>query len=177
VADERERGPRLPPRFIIRLAWSTHRTIYRVTAGRLGLWRPKPGRWGTLRLTTTGRRTGRPRSVIVGYFQDGPNLVTLAMNGWADPEPAWWLNLQAQPRRPSSWSVRPVRVRARAAQGAERSRLWARWSEIDRQLDGYAAKRSSPTAVVVLEPRTAIALIGRARTGTISHQETSGPHG
>jgi hypothetical protein len=62
VADHRQRGPWLPPRWFIRLAWSTHRAIYRVTGGRVGLWRPKPGRWGTLRLTTTGRRTGRPRS-------------------------------------------------------------------------------------------------------------------
>jgi deazaflavin-dependent oxidoreductase (nitroreductase family) len=97
VSDHREHEPRLPPRWFIRLAWSTHRAIFRVTGGRLGLWRPKSGRWGTLRLTTTGRRTGQPRSVIVGYFEDGPNLVTLAMNGWADPEPAWWLNLQIQP--------------------------------------------------------------------------------
>ena len=44
-------------------------------------------------------------------------------------------------------------VRARAAQGAERSRLWARWSDIDRHMDAYAAKRSAPTAVVILEPR------------------------
>jgi deazaflavin-dependent oxidoreductase (nitroreductase family) len=62
-----------------------------------GLWRPKPGGWGTLRLTTIGRRTGRARAVIVGYFEDGPNLVTMAMNGWGDAEPAWWLNLQAHP--------------------------------------------------------------------------------
>jgi deazaflavin-dependent oxidoreductase (nitroreductase family) len=155
VSDQRERGPRLPPRWFIRLFWSTHRTVYRVTGGRLGLWRPKPGRWGTLRLTTTGRRTGRPRSVIIGYFQDGPNLVTLAMNGWADPEPAWWLNLQAQPDATVDLLGEARAVRARAAQGAERSRLWARWSEIDRQLDAYAARRSSPTAVVILEPRPA----------------------
>jgi F420H(2)-dependent quinone reductase len=147
--------PRLPPRWFIRVAWSTHRAIYRVTGGRLGLWRPKPGRWGTLRLTTTGRRTGRPRSVIVGYLQDGPNMVTLAMNGWGDPEPAWWLNLQAQPDATVDLVGETRAVRARAAQGAERSRLWARWSDIDRQLDGYAAKRSSPTAVVILEPRPA----------------------
>jgi F420H(2)-dependent quinone reductase len=115
VADKRERGPRLPPRFIIRLFWSTHRAIYRVTGGRLGLWRPKPGRWGTLRLTTTGRRTGRSRSVIVGYFEDGPNLVTLAMNGWADPEPAWWLNLQAQPDATVDLLGEARAVRARAA--------------------------------------------------------------
>jgi F420H(2)-dependent quinone reductase len=155
VSDKRERGPRLPPRWFIRLAWSTHRAIYRVTGGRVGLWRPKPGRWGTLRLTTTGRRTGRPRSVIVGYFEDGPNLVTLAMNGWADPEPAWWLNLQAQPDATVDLVGEACAVRARAARGAERSRLWARWSDIDRQLDAYAAKRSSPTAVVILEPRPA----------------------
>ena len=155
VADSREGGPRLPPRWFIHLTWSTHRAIYQVTGGRLGLWRPKPGRWGTLRLTTTGRRTGRPRSVIVGYFQDGPNLVTLAMNGWADPEPAWWLNLQAQPEATVELVGEACAVRARAAQGAERSRLWARWSDIDRQLDAYAAKRSSPTVVVILEPRPA----------------------
>jgi deazaflavin-dependent oxidoreductase (nitroreductase family) len=116
-----------------------------------------PQAWplGTLRLTTTGRRSGRPRSVIVGYFQDGPNLVTLAMNGWADPEPAWWLNLQSQPDATVELLGEARAVRARAAQGAERSRLWARWSDIDRQLDAYAAKRSSQTAVVILEPRPA----------------------
>ena len=155
MADHHERDPRLPPRFIIRLAWSTHRAIYRVTGGRVGLWRPKPGRWGTLRLTTTGRRTGRLRSVIVGYFEDGPNLDTLAMNGWDDPEPAWWLNLQAQPDATVDLAGEARAVRARAAQGAERSRLWARWCDINRQLDAYAAKRSSPTAVVILEPRPA----------------------
>jgi deazaflavin-dependent oxidoreductase (nitroreductase family) len=50
-----------------------------------------------LRLHTLGRRSGRPRFAILGFFEDGPNLVTLAMNGWAAPEPAWWLNLQAHP--------------------------------------------------------------------------------
>ena len=52
---------------------------------------------GALRLTTIGRKSGEERSVIVGYLEDGPNLVTLAMNGWGAAEPAWWLNLQAHP--------------------------------------------------------------------------------
>jgi len=93
--------------------------------------------------------------VIVGYFEDGPNLVTLAMNGWADPEPAWWLNLQAHPDASVELVGESRPVTARAAEGAERSRLWARWRDIDTQLDGYAAKRSSETAVIVLEPRFA----------------------
>ena len=35
--------------------------------------------------------------MILGYYEDGPNLVTMAMNGWGAAEPAWWLNLQADP--------------------------------------------------------------------------------
>ena len=41
-------------------------------------------------LRTVGRRTGEERIAILGYIEDGPNLVTKAMNGWADPAPAWW---------------------------------------------------------------------------------------
>ena len=144
---------RLPPRWVIRLAWKIHRGIYRATSGRVGLWRPKPNGWGTLRLTTTGRRSGRPRSVLVGYFRDGPALVTLAMNGWGEAEPAWWLNLQANPEATVVTRDGRGLVRARAASGAERERLWSRWREIDKGLDGFAARRPAETAVVVLEPQ------------------------
>jgi deazaflavin-dependent oxidoreductase (nitroreductase family) len=143
--------PGLPPRWFIRLAWSVHRGVYRVFGGRVALWRPRPGGWGTLRLTTTGRRTGRQRSVIIGYFQDGPNLVSLAMNGWGEGEPAWWLNLQKHPDATVELVDGRRAVRGHAATGDERSRLWARWREIDTKLDAYAARRSG-TAVVVLKP-------------------------
>ena len=69
----------------------------RITGGRLGLRPFTETQWGMLRLTTVGRRSGKERVAIVGYIVDGPNLVVPAMNGWADPEPAWWLNLQANP--------------------------------------------------------------------------------
>ena len=154
VSDERERTPRLPPRWFIRFFWAAHRAVYRGSGGRMGLWRPKAGRWGTARVTTIGRHTGRPRGVIVGYIEDGPNLVTLAMNGWADAEPAWWLNLQAHPDATVDLVKESRLVTARAAEGDERSRLWARWRDIDRQLDAYAAMRASETAVVILEPRS-----------------------
>jgi hypothetical protein len=90
--------------------------------------------------------------VILGYFDDGPNLVTMAMNGWADGEPAWWLNLQAYPEASVDLVDGRRTVRGRAAEGEERSRLWARWRDIDTDLDAYAARRSSGTAVVILEP-------------------------
>lgn len=144
---------RLPPRWFIRLFWFTHRRLYQLTRGHLGLWRPKPNGWGAMRLTTVGRRTGRERSVMVGYFEDGPNLVTMAMNGWGEGEPAWWLNLQAAPDVRVALPDGPRLVTARAAHGEERERLWSRWREIDKNLDAYAARRSTQTAVVILEPR------------------------
>jgi F420H(2)-dependent quinone reductase len=53
--------PRLPPRWFVRPFWSVHRGLYRLSGGR----------------------------VVVGYFEDGPNLVTMAMNGWGDGEPTY----------------------------------------------------------------------------------------
>jgi deazaflavin-dependent oxidoreductase (nitroreductase family) len=145
--------PLLPPRWFIRLAWSVHRRLYRWTGGRRGLWQPKPDGWGAMRVTTIGRRTGQAHAVILGYFEDGLNLVTLAMNGWGDAEPAWWLNLQAHPEVTVDLVGGPCQVIGRAAEGDERERLWARWREINKKLDAYAARRSMQTAVVVLEPR------------------------
>ncbi|MEU7823197.1 nitroreductase/quinone reductase family protein [Catellatospora sp. NPDC049133] len=144
----------LPPRWVIRTAWRIHRGIYRLSGGRMGLSRPKPGGWGTLRLTTTGRRSGRERAVMVGYYEDGPNLVTMAMNGWGAPEPAWWLNLLANPDATAELNGELRHVTARAAVGDERRRLWDRWRTIDANLDEYAARRPRETTVVVLAPRS-----------------------
>jgi len=106
-----------------------------------------------MHLNTVGRRTGVERSVMVGYLQDGPNLVTMATNGWGEGEPAWWLNLQAHPDTRVDLAEGQRLVKARAASGEERERLWSRWREIDKNLDAYAARRSTETAVVILEPR------------------------
>jgi deazaflavin-dependent oxidoreductase (nitroreductase family) len=119
-----------------------------------------------LRLTTVGRRSGQPRVAIVGYLEDGQNLVTLAMNGWADAEPAWWLNLQAQPDTMVELKDGLRAVRGRAAGGEERDRLWARWGEFSPDYDAWAAMRSGRTAVVVLEPRAAAAVVMSVRGGT-----------
>ena len=85
------------PRIVVRSIWIVHRAAYRLTGGRFGLRTATEARWGMLRLRTSGRRTGKERIAILGFIEDGPNIVTPAMNGWADPEPAWWLNLQANP--------------------------------------------------------------------------------
>jgi F420H(2)-dependent quinone reductase len=153
MSTERERAPRLPPRWFIRAFWVVHRAMYRASGGRFGLRRARPDREGMLALTTTGRRTGRTHCVIVGYLEDGPNLITMAMNGWGEGEPAWWLNLQASPETRVDLADGHREIRARAAQGAERARLWEALRQLDPNLDAYAKLRPSETAVVVLEPR------------------------
>jgi deazaflavin-dependent oxidoreductase (nitroreductase family) len=145
---------RLPPRWFIRVAWAFHRAMHRLTGGRRGLWLARPGRWGTMRITTVGRRTGKRREAILGYYEDGPNLVTMAMNGWGAPEPAWWLNLQAHPKAEVELKSGTRAVRARAAVGEERERLWARFREFGDDPDDYAYRRPGRTEVVVLEPAT-----------------------
>jgi deazaflavin-dependent oxidoreductase (nitroreductase family) len=147
---------RLPPRWFIKTFWHVHRRVVRASGGRRGLWAPRPGKWGALRLTTTGRRSGEPRRVIIGYYEDGPNLVSMAMNGWGAADPAWWLNLQVHPQAVVELKGGTrLEVYGRAAVGGERERLWQRWRELDKDLDSYAARRPRETAVVVLEPRTA----------------------
>ncbi len=153
ASGEPPRAPRLPPRWFVRSAWVAHRALYRTTGGRVGLRRPTPTRWGMMRLRTIGRRSGEQRSAILGYCEDGTNLVTLAMNGWADGEPAWWLNLQERPDAIVDLVDGPRTVRARAAGGEERSRLWARWRDLGDDVDAHATLRSSQTSIIVLEPR------------------------
>jgi len=143
------------PRWIVRTIWIGHRAAFRLTGGRFGLRTAEDTRWGMLRLRSTGRRTGRERVAIVGFIEDGPNLVVPAMNGWADPEPAWWLNLQANPSATVELPDGSSRVvRARAAAGDERARLWRRFVDLRSAAftDANAALRSRETAIVVLEP-------------------------
>jgi deazaflavin-dependent oxidoreductase (nitroreductase family) len=144
------------PAWLIKTIWAAHRAAYSVTRGRFGLRQPTSKQWGTLRLHTIGRRSGKERVAIVGFIEDGANLVTPAMNGWLEPEPAWWLNLQTSPDA----TVEPPgggrrEVRARAARPEERDRLWRTLVDLGTAAytDANAALRSRETAIVILEPR------------------------
>lgn len=148
--------PRLPPAWFKHAFWRGHRAAYRLSRGRF-LWTPASKRgWGAMHLTTTGRKSGTPRRVIIAYLEDGPNVTGLAMNGWDEGHPAWWLNLEANPeaviRLPHQ---EPRRVRARLATGEERERLWQRWLAIEPEDDAFARRRTVETPVVVFEPMDA----------------------
>ena len=113
-------------------------------------------------LMTVGRHSGRERSAIIGYLEDGANLVIIPFNGWSDADPAWWLNLQACPDAVVRLKDGIGPVRARAAEGDERKRLWALWRDFGKRsgvgfmcdIDSDAARLSREMAIVVLEPRS-----------------------
>jgi F420H(2)-dependent quinone reductase len=155
TAIEAKPSPKVP-HWLIRTIWFVHRRAYATTGGRFGLRTPAASRWGMLRLTTVGRRTGRSRVAILGFIEDGPNIVVPAMNGWMDPEPAWWLNLRAHPQATITLPGGKTRdVVARAAQAGERERLWRALVDLGTAAytDANAATRSRETAIVVFEPR------------------------
>lgn len=149
------RRPWVPPRWFVRTAWAIDRWRYRRSGGRRVLARPGAGTAGRMRLRTRGRRSGEERAAIVSYIEAPRGFVTLAMNGWGDAPPAWWLNLLACPDAEVDTADGPRRVHARAAEGEERDRIWTDlrgvrgWGDVE----AYAAHRVIETPVVVLEPR------------------------
>lgn len=142
--------PFVPPHWFERVAWAIHRAIYRLSGGKRGLSPATPEQWGTLRIHTVGRKSGKERIAILGYHDDGPNLVTVAMNGWQEGDPAWWINLRANPDATVDLADGTTRrVRARAAEGEERERIIAMFKGSEK----YIPHRATETAMVVLEPR------------------------
>jgi len=142
----------LPPRWVVTSAWKIHRALFRVSGGRFGLRPPRSDRYGLAQLTTTGRKSGLDRSVMFAYFFEGDDLVTMAMNGWDPNEPAWWLNLQATPQATVTTVDGTFGVTGRAALETERPQLWDRWRALDKNLDDWASRRPTETAVVILTP-------------------------
>jgi len=156
AADTTQKAPPKVPRWLVRTIWIVHRTLYRLTPGRFGLRPATSTQWGMLRLRTVGRRSGKARVAIIGFIEDGRNLVSPAMNGWAEPDPAWWLNLQGNPEATVELPDGSRRaVTARASIGEERARLWRKFLDLNSSAftDASAALRSKETAIVILEPR------------------------
>jgi deazaflavin-dependent oxidoreductase (nitroreductase family) len=83
-----------------------------------------------LSLTTTGRRTGRPRTTAVACFRDGDDLVLAGMNLGMSKDPNWAFNLEATPKAVIELRGKAIAVRARRAVGADATRLWRRWLQL-----------------------------------------------
>lgn len=138
-------------RRLIEALWRTHRWVYRATGGRLG------GRivgMPVLVLTTTGRRTGRPRSTNLTYLPYGTRFVVIGSSGGAAADPDWVRNLRTHPSAAVQIRDRYLRVQAREAIGAERRDLWERAVQAYPGYAVYQARTRRTIPVVVLEPVT-----------------------
>ncbi len=132
-----------------RVLGKVHTWTYRATGGRFG---HAAGQITNLLLTTTGRRSGTERTVPLAYIADGPNYVVVASNGGADRDPAWWLNLRAQPRATVQIGRDTRPVAARLATPAERSRLWPTLKAGNPFYARYEQITAREIPVVILEP-------------------------
>jgi deazaflavin-dependent oxidoreductase (nitroreductase family) len=104
-----------------------------------------------LALTTIGRKSGRQRTIALGYLRDGEDFAVVASNSGLDRAPAWWLNLQVNPDAEVDAAGERVRVRAREATADEQERLWPRFLEQYSGFDGYRQLTTRKIPVVLLE--------------------------
>lgn len=128
-----------------------HRAVIRMSGGRLG-W--TLGGVRALSLTTTGRQSGRPRSVMLTGFDDVPgSIVVIASRGGDDRQPDWFLNLSQDPDVLVSDETGPPKpMRARVAEEPERTALFDRIAARQKQYAGYQRRTERVIPVVVLEP-------------------------
>ena len=140
-------GTRVGVVVIGRVVSPLQRQLYRSTGGRLSL----TGRAPVLLLTTTGRRTGKARTVPLLYLRDGDRVVICNVNpGFERPNP-WVLNLRAQPRAQVQIGRDAITVRARPASGSELDRYWPRLAKLWPAYQAFY-DRGGKRSVFVLEP-------------------------
>jgi F420H(2)-dependent quinone reductase len=133
----------------LRLVGKLNAPLYRATGGRIG---GKLGKAPILLLTTTGRKSGQPRTAPVLYLADGDRFVVINTNAGNAKTPAWSLNLRANPEAAVEVGKRQVKVRARLAEGEERADLWRRHMEQYSGWEFYESKLDRDIGVFVLEP-------------------------
>lgn len=103
-------------------------------------------------LTTTGAKSGEPRTIPLAYSRDGELYIVTASKGGAPTHPAWYYNLLADPNGSIELDLQTIKVRASFAEGAERQRLWDQHVAIHTGIGEYPKKTDRIIPVVVLTP-------------------------
>lgn len=136
-------------------SWVTrlHARLLRLAGGRLRRsWLFAAGQ-PVMALTTVGRRSGELRTTAVAALVHQGRLVTVGMNLGGDRNPAWSLNLSADPNAWVELGGERFAVRARRAEGEERDALWRRWLELQPSAATLAELAGRQVPIFVLEPR------------------------
>ena len=141
----------MPSNGFLKAMNGVHRGLLRLSGGRLG-W--TAAAMPVLELPTTGRRSGRSRSVMLtSPYREGERIVIVASKGGEDTHPAWFLNLRENPHVVVSMKGAPgVPMLARVTSREERERLWPIVAEKYANYAGYQAKTDREIPLVLLEP-------------------------
>jgi deazaflavin-dependent oxidoreductase (nitroreductase family) len=128
-----------------------HRGMLKITGGRFGY---NLSRMPVLELTTIGRKSGQPRSIMLtSPLQEGATIVVVASRGGDDHHPAWFLNLRDNPDVEVAWKGEPKKkMRAHVANAEERARLWPLVTADHKNYAGYQKKTDREIPLVLLEP-------------------------
>lgn len=122
---------------MFRVVGAIHRFFYRLGIGR------RMGRLPQVLLTTTGRKTGRQHTIVLGAVPEGDGWVVIGSYGGADVHPHWWLNLLAKPTAVLRVGDRTMTVRMHeVTDSAERKRIWAKVLEANPGYASYERKTS-----------------------------------
>jgi F420H(2)-dependent quinone reductase len=138
-----------PLRLAMKYFARAHIRVYRRTNGRIGaklLWFP------AALITTTGRRSGRPRTTPTLYLDDGDRVILPASFGGRDSDPAWYLNLESNPEVHVQIRSRHLDLTARDATEDERKRYWPRLIRMYPPYRGYRQAADRVIPMVVCEP-------------------------
>jgi deazaflavin-dependent oxidoreductase (nitroreductase family) len=127
-----------------------HRGLLTISGGRVG-WRA--GGMPVVELTTTGRKSGQPGTVMLtSPVQEGDAIVIVASRGGDDHHPAWFLNLRDHPDVEVAFAGKPKQpMRARVATPEERARLWPRVTAGYKGYANYQTKTDREIPLVMLE--------------------------
>ena len=136
-------------RWLIKAMSKTHLLVHRLSRGRF---LSRVAGMPVLLLTTTGRRSGKPRTTPLTFFRDGANLVVIASNGGADRPPDWSLNLEQNPRAVVKIGTDELTVQARNASTEERERLWPGITATYSGYARYQEKTARQIPVLILTP-------------------------
>ncbi len=135
---------------LMKMMSAMHLCWYRLTGGAIGgSFAGRP----ILLLTTTGRKTGQPRTTPLQYLEDGDNMILAASNGGNPRHPAWWLNLERNPEADVQVRNDLKPVTAEKAKGEERRRLWKLLVEMYSGYEDYRQTAQREIPVVVLRPQ------------------------
>jgi len=128
-----------------------HRGLLKISGGRIGR---ETLRMPVLELTTVGRKSGRPHSVMLtSPIQDRRAIVVVASRGGSGKSPAWFLNLRDNPEVQVAFPGQAKqRRRARVASPEERARLWPLITANHRNYALYQTRTSRQIPVVLLDP-------------------------